>query len=144
MAHFEVVIEDVIRIHLNIVVRLTTGKRVDMIKRFSFPLLVVAALLITSCNTTQIQSRRTNDKFMQLNVGMSREDVLSMLGKPYKREVYGDSEFLIYETNHLVPFEKERFTPILLNSGKVVGWGRNYYDDAIKSKIDADIKFNDQ
>ena len=115
-----------------------------MIKSLFFPLFVVVVLLLTSCNTSQIRSRRTNDKFMQLYVGMSRNDVLSMLGTPYSREVYENNEFLIYETNHLAPFEKGRFTPILLNSGKVVGWGRNYYDDAIKSKIDADIKFNDQ
>ena len=102
-------------------------------------------LLTSSCGIVyQKQSRTTNDKLMQLNVGMSRDEVLSILGTPDKREVYGEIEFLIYVTNYHAYYEKERTTPILIKSGKVVGWGRNYYDDAIKSKIDADIKIKNQ
>ena len=116
-----------------------------MRKCYLFLLLASALLLINGCGIAyQIQSRTTNDNFMQLNVGMSRDEVLSILGTPYKREVYDDREFLIYKTNHVARSEKERFTPILLKSGKVIGWGRNYYDDTIKSKIDADINIKNQ
>ncbi len=66
------------------------------------------------------------------------------MGNPYRREVYGDTEFLIYETNYRARSEKERFTPILLKQGKVGGWGRNYYDDAVRSKIEADIRVKPQ
>jgi len=88
----------------------------------------------------QNASREANDKFMSLQVGMERDHVISVLGKPHKREVYGDREFLIYETNAWADSEKERYTPILIEQGKVVGWGRNYYDDTKRSKVEADIK----
>jgi len=77
---------------------------------------------------------------MQISVGMSRDEVVKILGKPFGREVYGDDEYLIYETNYFGKSENERNTPILIRSGKVVGWGRNYYDNTKKSKIEADIK----
>ena len=112
---------------------------------FFLSIILIAMLLTSSCGIVyQSQSRTINDKLMQLNVGMLRDEVLSILGKPDRREVYGESEFLIYITNYKAYYEKERATPILIKSGKVVGWGRNYYDDSIKSKIDADIKINNQ
>lgn len=96
--------------------------------------------LINGCSLVyQHQSRTTNEKLMQLNVGMPRSEVLTILGNPYRREAYGEDEYLIYETNHRAISEKDRFTPIFVKSGMVVGWGRNYFDDAMRSKIDADI-----
>jgi len=79
---------------------------------------------------------------MQIDTGMDKSSVLSILGSPYKREVYENNEFLIYDTNHWAENEDERFTPIFLRDGKVVGWGRNYYDNVQKSKIEADIHIN--
>jgi outer membrane protein assembly factor BamE (lipoprotein component of BamABCDE complex) len=82
---------------------------------------------------------------MELQVGMSRQQMLSLMGNPYRREVYGDDEFLIYETNHWAGIDSsERFTPVHLKNGKVMGWGRNYYDDAIRSKVEADINIKSQ
>ena len=103
-------------------------------------------LSVLGCGVAmQSQSRGANEKLMQLQVGMERQQVLSLIGNPHRREVYGgDTEFLIYETNHWATSEKERYTPILLRSGKVAGWGRNYYDDAIRSKIEADVRVKPQ
>jgi len=96
---------------------------------------------VSGCGVAmQSQSRTSNEKLMQLQVGMDRQQVLTLMGNPYRREVYGESEFLIYETNHWARSERERFTPILLKGGKVAGWGRNYYDDAVRSKVEADIQ----
>ena len=109
----------------------------------SFLLLLLFALIIYGCVlAAQNQSRETNDKIMHLDVWMTKSEVLQILGKPYKREVYGENEFLIYETNYFAKHEKEKYTPIFFKNGKIVGWGRNYYDDAIKSKIEADININ--
>jgi hypothetical protein len=85
------------------------------------------------------QSRATNDKLMNIQVGMGRQQVLDLLGNPYRREMYGPDEFLIYETDHFAVDEGARYTPILVRDGKVAGWGRNFYDTALKSKIDADV-----
>ena len=112
-----------------------------------FSVAMALCLNLSGCGISrQSMSRETNDKLMDIQVGMDRGQVLSILGKPYKREAYGNSEYLIYETNHWASRrnEKERFTPILLEQGKVVGWGRNYYNDVKKSKIEADINIKSQ
>ena len=107
---------------------------------------VAMGLSLFGCGAArQYQSRETNEKLMQLQVGMERQQVLSLMGNPHRREAYGgDTEFLIYQTNYFARSESERFTPILLKSGRVAGWGRNYYDDAIRSKIEADVRVKPQ
>jgi hypothetical protein len=69
---------------------------------------------------------------------VTRDEVISVMGSPGKREAYGQTEFLIYRTG-LGTTERELYTPIAIVDGKVAGWGRNYYDTAIRSKIDADV-----
>ena len=72
---------------------------------------------------------------MHLQVGMDRDSVLSLMGKPYSREAYGDdTEFLFYETNHWASDERKRLIPILIQDGKVVGWGQRYYNDPVAQK----------
>jgi outer membrane protein assembly factor BamE (lipoprotein component of BamABCDE complex) len=71
---------------------------------------------------------------MKVQIGMSRDEVVALMGQPQKRETYGKTEFLIYQTN-----EPGNFTPIGIVDGKVVGWGRNYYDNAVYSNVKADV-----
>ena len=110
-------------------------------KRHAIRLQLLAALLyVVGCGlASQIESRESNRQLMQLEVGMDRDAVLSLMGDPYRREVYGDNEFLIYETDAWASNESERFTPILIRAGKVSGWGRNYYDNTVRSSFDANI-----
>jgi hypothetical protein len=97
-------------------------------------ILFAVALATTGCGVLNaIQARSNNANLMKLEVGMSRNQVLQLMGQPDKREAYGNSEFLIYRT------PSDFFTPIAIVDGKVVGWGRNYYDNAIRSKIEADV-----
>ena len=99
------------------------------------------AVAVSSCGVArQSQSRDVNAQLMNISVGMDRAEVLKLLGPPFSREAYGNEEYLIYETNYFGQSEQERNTPILLRDGRVVGWGRNYYDNTKKSKIEADIK----
>jgi outer membrane protein assembly factor BamE (lipoprotein component of BamABCDE complex) len=98
---------------------------------------VFSCLLIAGCGVARkIESRQTNDRMMSLQVGMGRADVLQLLGNPYKREAYGQTEFLIYETDYAGGrSESDNFTPIAIENGRVAGWGRNYYDNSIKQNI---------
>jgi outer membrane protein assembly factor BamE (lipoprotein component of BamABCDE complex) len=94
--------------------------------------LVVAA---SGCGIArQVESRTAHDQLVQLQVGMERDLVLSLMGQPYTREAYGDAEFLFYETNHWAKDERKRFTPILIKDGKVAGWGQRYYSDPGEQK----------
>jgi outer membrane protein assembly factor BamE (lipoprotein component of BamABCDE complex) len=93
---------------------------------------VLIGLIVTvsSCGIArQTESNATRDKLMHLQIGMERDDVLSLMGNPYTREGYGDKEYLFYETNHWANDERKRFTPILLQNGRVLGWGQKYYYD---------------
>ena len=64
------------------------------------------------------------DRLMDPQVGMDLESVLSLMGEPYSGNASGDdTEFLFYETNHWASDELKRLIPILIQDGKVAGWG---------------------
>jgi hypothetical protein len=103
---------------------------------------VVTTLMIlmpslAACGLAVMQSNKSH--LMNIQVGMSREELLAIMGTPGKREAYGRTEFLMYKTD-VGNSDQEIYTPIALVDGKVAGWGRNYYDNAIRTKIEADIK----
>jgi outer membrane protein assembly factor BamE (lipoprotein component of BamABCDE complex) len=114
------------------------------VKRLFLPVILIGLVVVASgCGIArQVKSGTTHDRLMQLQVGMDRDAVLSLMGQPYTREAYGDEEFLIYETNHWANDERKRFTPILIKNGKVFGWGRKYYTDtsAERSKGSTGLK----
>lgn len=81
------------------------------------------------------------EQLQYLELGMSRPDVVQVMGKPHKREVFPDKErnvveVLFYETEytHSGNIPESAFTPIVLRSGRVVGWGRSLY-----SRVKADL-----
>ena len=87
-------------------------------------------------------SQVNSSNLMQLRVGMTRDEVLKAMGDPQRREAYGAMEFLIYRTSverYVGTPEAEMFTPVAIRDGRVIGWGRNYYDTALRSKIDAEV-----
>ena len=61
------------------------------------------------------------------------------MGDPARREVYGRREFLFYKTA-ITAEDRTTYTPILLMDAKVVGWGRNYYNEAVGSRIQPEIE----
>jgi len=68
------------------------------------------------------------------------------MGEPYRREAQEQSEWLLYETEHqsnIWQTESDYLTPLLMEGGKLVGWGKNYwttkeqkYDVKIDQKIE--------
>lgn len=74
------------------------------------------------------------ERLQKLEIGMARSNVIALLGKPHKREVFpseeGDRvEVLFYETEytHSGNVPESAFTPITLREGLVIGWGRAVY-----------------
>ena len=58
------------------------------------------------------------------------------------REVYENNEWLIYQTELSYPLTNDvNYTPLCIKKGKLVGWGRNYYQSETK-KYDVDINTN--
>ena len=90
------------------------------------------------------QSATNNHDIMKLQVGMKRDEVVALMGQPQKREAYGQTEFLIYRTDYRGASDNANFTPVAIIDGRVAGWGRNYYDNTVRSKVDADINIKQQ
>lgn len=107
-----------------------------------FLALAASAWLLSGCGVYTVN--KNNSGLMNLQVGMDRSEVLAAMGQPQRREAYGNTEFLIYRTGFESNSENGNFTPVAIIDGKVAGWGRNYYDNALHSKIDANINIKNQ
>ena len=106
---------------------------------------VIVALLVFASSSfgcmffvDAIQSASNAKALTKLQVGMKRDEVIALMGQPEKREEYGKTEFLFYRTDHTQTSDAVDFTPVAIADGKVVGWGRDIYDTAVHSKVQAD------
>ena len=80
-----------------------------------------------------------------LEVGMTKAQVLEIMGKPYAKAAYSNSEWLLYQTD--CDFEgagrggtrtrpyKEWLTPLLLRDGKLVGKDTNFWENMYKYRV---------
>ena len=113
-------------------------------------LTVLAALSLVGCAGSRVANMKiadvNRDNLLELNVGQSKSQVLSIMGKPHKTEaysMYGDNlEFWLYITQGggSMYLQDHNFTPLAFRDGKLQGWGRNYYDRAIKVEAEIDVK----
>jgi outer membrane protein assembly factor BamE (lipoprotein component of BamABCDE complex) len=105
--------------------------------------LASAALLLGGCTNiydgiyngpSMIVASVNRSSLDKLQVGMTREQAIEVMGEPHLREAYGSREFLIYRTNHREGMA-DSMTPVAIVDGRVKGWGRNYYDDVRREEI---------
>jgi outer membrane protein assembly factor BamE (lipoprotein component of BamABCDE complex) len=89
---------------------------------------------------------------MKLELGMTKEQVMQIMGKPDFTEAYqkpgGVSEILFYSTKQRRvdtyrrwPDEnitKDECTPVVFEHGKLIGWGDEYHQR--KPKVEFEIK----
>ncbi|MDD5458408.1 MAG: DUF3192 domain-containing protein [Phycisphaerae bacterium] len=89
-------------------------------------------------------SQRNRDNLNLLEIGMSKNDVLDIMGKPYQREAFSDTEALLYLTNHSAYVsDSERYTPVVFKNERLAGWGRNFWtypEQKYDIKIDQRVK----
>ena len=79
---------------------------------------------------------------------MSKEEVLTLMGDPYKTESYQvenkSLEFWLYLTEGKSVYDRtlrdSNFTPLAFENNTLSGWGRNYYDNTLRIKQDIDIE----
>ena len=111
-------------------------------------LLAVSCLTLIGCATTSMpwDINRTRNNLMKIELGMSKQEVVNIMGQPYNREAYATPdgqqiEFLIYLTQYTdsgsIPDSDT--TPICFFNGKVNGWGRNFYIEQ-KKRYEIEIK----
>ena len=94
-------------------------------------------------------SPSNSERLSLLEVGMTKEKVLKVMGTPYKTEANDESEWLLYKTGdqwHVPTLfggygrrpERAWLTPLQMQNGKLLRWGGNLW--ATKDRIDQTIK----
>lgn len=128
----------------------------------SIPVYLTTVLLLTGCapagspawhslkmDETSTQSDDNNRKIMKLNLGQTKPEVLDIMSPAAKREAYQLSngkniEFLFYRTSGWEASDSgdrdSHFTPFAFDGGKLVGWGRNYYDNVVREAVDVTVR----
>ncbi len=97
-----------------------------MKKIYSF-LTLAAVGLFTSCTSIPQSAENLN----QLQIGMSKSEVLDLMGEPLKEEIYHQSNIWFYHTDNKWfdgSVTKDECTPIIFDDiDTVSGWGYDFY-----------------
>lgn len=109
--------------------------------------LFVIVMLVSGCASTMPWNiERARKNLMKIEIGMSKQEVIDIMGAPYDREAYilenGETvEFLIYLTKYTYSgsIPDSDTTPICFHNEKVTGWGRNFYISE-KKRYEIEIK----
>ena len=94
------------------------------------------------------EATKNREAMLKLNVGQSKDQVLSQMGNPYKTEMYSANgkslEFWLYITEPApmsgAGLRDSNFTPLAFENGKLIGWGRNFYDTTTRINQDITIQ----
>lgn len=100
------------------------------------------SVLIGCAAPQEVFTSRNRERLMGLTVGMSRDEVLGVMGtkgfqdigNPYRTEMYNADghqyQLLLYYTEGYAwdrPFEDEQLTPVVIKDGVLDGWGWSYW-----------------
>jgi outer membrane protein assembly factor BamE (lipoprotein component of BamABCDE complex) len=122
-----------------------------MIRRNCLLTALVVLVGIQGCAGSPVQTgweaEENREKMVNLKIGMSKAQVMAAMGRPRKTESYQiegqNLEFWLYLTEGRTPYESlsdKHFTPLAFTDGKLVGWGRNYYERVLKLKHDITVE----
>ena len=94
-------------------------------------LLLFIAAIAGGCSLNPYHVSKVNvENSKKLRVGMTKSEVLAIMGEPEKNETFNrpDIWFYYFNTNWIDGFvtEDECF-PVIFKDGKVAGWGNAYY-----------------
>ena len=94
---------------------------------------VVLVMIICLCSCAGVSVKKNNENLMQVDAGMSKTQVVALMGTPQLSELYHNAEgrevqVLYYLTERDYPAAvsiRERCTPVVLVEGKLQGWGES-------------------
>ena len=100
---------------------------------------VIVCMLVLSMVSCSNVGRENRSRMMLLKLGMDREQVLSVMGMPYKNEACrtrgGQAvETLFYGTGSTPVFPHASLTPLVFENGRLAGWGKEVYEARVTSK----------
>jgi hypothetical protein len=102
--------------------------------RYAFMLLcsfLFVPMLVQGGCTNPASTQAT--RLESVRAGMTRQEVLEIMGPPQRQEVYGSTEFLIYASDGMSTTALLDFTPIALVDGRVTGTGHKLYDAVVQA-----------
>lgn len=110
--------------------------------------LIISSLSIIfyGCATPGMIMEKNNENLLKLEMGMSKEQVLQVMGKPDLNEayqsLYGKSVTIFFYYTQRKWSDgnttKDECTPVVFEDGKLVGWGDEFYKN--KMEVDINIK----
>ena len=111
-------------------------------------LLVLFAFVITACATPQQRMDKNNDGLLSLEMDMSKQDVMKIMGNPDLNEAYkslhGKSVVIFFYYTQRKRNDgnvtKDETTPVVFENGRLVGWGSEFYETKRKVEMDINIK----
>lgn len=93
------------------------------------------------------EAARNRSKLVNLRIGMTKNQVIELMGVPSKTEAYeiqgNNLEFWLYLTEYTwteFTGSKPDYTPLAFEGDILKGWGRNYYDQALRIKQEIKIE----
>ncbi|OGV31020.1 MAG: hypothetical protein A2020_00090 [Lentisphaerae bacterium GWF2_45_14] len=102
-----------------------------------FFLKIIFAVLLTVivssceyCNWAYFEGEDTRAKLSNVRIGMTKQEVLDLMGEPLKNEKFNKPDIWFYYTNVRWGDSltvREESTPVVFSEGRVVGWGNDYY-----------------
>jgi len=112
-------------------------------KKISIISLVILILFI-SINCWQAIQGRNRKNLMKLELGMTKNKVVQVMGTPSLNEAYktrdeGELAILFYYTNRKWAngnITKDECIPIVFKNGKLIGWGDEFYQNILKVEVE--------
>ena len=96
-------------------------------------IIAAASIVLVLAGCGVVVANKNSSALLSLNAGDTKEQLIALMGQPKSREVYGKNEYWFYKTG-VSGDDRLAYTPVLLNDGRVVGWGNNYYKDIRNSE----------
>jgi hypothetical protein len=88
-------------------------------------------------DSVQQTIKRNNDALLSIKVGMTKDEVLKVMGKPERSEGYQWGSVWLYRTamtSGIYGTSDSDFTPVVFDeSDKLAGWGRNFFTERVKN-----------
>jgi outer membrane protein assembly factor BamE (lipoprotein component of BamABCDE complex) len=98
-------------------------------KKYTLLILVLGiSCLISSCG--YFSSSENRDNLKHLKVGMTKQEVLKVMGEPLTKEIYNKPNLWFYYTQprwHDSVMTRDECTPLVFKNDKLAGWGEEYY-----------------
>ena len=98
-----------------------------MRKLIGFIAILAVGLALTSCDS---ESTTNLQNLAKVKEGMTKEEVLSIMGKPLEKEIYNKPDVWFYYTESKWSdgnSTSDECTPLVFEEGKLIGVGEEFY-----------------